>query len=99
MPHLIPQDALAAIIAPFAGAKMRPGPRVAGIDLHCAGVTKIDADVRDVTPEGVRVFFSSSCEVMPWADIYGAVVFHRGADGERDGSIRFEVSADMQEAA
>jgi hypothetical protein len=97
---------LAELIRPFVRARFNrvpdPAsqyggflPRTAAIDIHETGATRFDADIRDVTDEGVSVFFSHRCELVPWLAIRSVTFAALDAAGDRKG--QFTVEHDVSE--
>ena len=71
-----------AIVVPFVGAKINRKrdangyamPNRAAIDIRYVGATRIDADVRDVSPEGITTFFYSGADFIPWDDVLSLTI-------------------------
>lgn len=68
---------LQEIARPFIGAQSALRDYVGGhekLDIYAVGLTKLDAIVRDVTDEGIVVFFYRDCELVRWERIEKLVV-------------------------
>lgn len=101
MPHIATPAELAPILAPFVNARLQPaqhGPdgwpiKRDAVDIHYAGARRINADIRDITAEGITSFFYSGCELIRWEDISRIVVRGEGC------SVAFEVAGPVRRAA
>lgn len=97
---------LAELIRPFVNARLtaerdRNGyvlPREQALDIHTRCAIMCDADVRDVTEQGVWRFFYSGCELVPWKDIKAIEIADLDENGDRIASQRFAPIATASEA-
>lgn len=66
---------LIEVLAPFVGVRLSRGPRASGVHVRCDGLRRLDADVREVTAEGVTFYFDGRGEFEPWSDVVDVTVF------------------------
>lgn len=86
---MLTPEQITEILTPFIGAKLRR-ETAAQINIQYRGANRINADVRGVTDAGVEMFFYSSCETVPFADIYTITLIACDKDGNHVGRIVFD---------
>lgn len=85
---------LAELIRPFVRARFnrQPDPdskfggllpRAAVIDIQQTALRSVDADIRNVTDEGVEVFFYDRCNLIPWLAIRSITIAGLDRDANR----------------
>lgn len=89
---------LIAILAPFAGYKLRREFDVA-VDIFTRSEHMYDCDLRAVDADGVGVFFYNARDQYPWAKVLEVRIARRGADGERASEQVFQHIGLVREAA
>lgn len=88
---------LSQALHPFIGARLNAAPRTHAVDIHEARIAHVDADVRAVTADGIRVFFDSESRVIPWSDILEVQIVRKGEGRAIERSFR--VGAELARAA
>ena len=73
---------LEKLVLPFVGAKLGKGAN-AGIliDIAHGACRSRDADIREVSAEGITRFFYSGCEFIPWAKVREIVTYRWDESG------------------
>ena len=95
-PITITPDEVAAILAPFAGAKLTDRKSTdLRIDIAAGAFNMVDCDVRRVGAHGFERFFYSGCEAIAYERVRSIKVY-RWSDDQRRMivSAEYEVSAE-----
>lgn len=77
------RQSITAALRPFVNAKLERRLRNTCVDLILTWGEKCNADVRDLTDEGVVCFFYSGCETTPWTEIVAVRIRELDEDGTR----------------
>lgn len=98
MAHPVTTAELIAILAPFAGYKLRREFDTA-VDIITRGAQLYDCDLRSVDADGVGVFFYNARDQYPWEKVLEVRIARRDADGERASEQVFQHVGAVREAA
>lgn len=89
----------AAILAPFVGAKLKPGPRDTAVDIIHGVTESRGADVRAIDGNCVKLFFWDRGELVPFSSIRTIRIRKLDPMGNTLGCETYHFDADRELAA